>query len=73
MQKYKCHKEVTAMPMNRADYNTYRGWNLPDNEDGEDQGFLVEYTDGGKSNHPDHKNYISWSPKSVFEQGYSSF
>lgn len=57
--------------MNRADYNDYRGWVLPDDELGTDEGYLVEYLDGGKSNHPDHKGYISWSPKEQFENGYT--
>lgn len=63
-------KEVYASKMNRQDYNTYRGWKLPDDEDGSDEGYLVEYLDGGKANHPAHKGYISWSPKDVFERAY---
>lgn len=63
-------KTVKATPMNRLDYITYRGWELPDDEDGTDEGMLVEYVDGGKSNHPDHKGYISWSPLDVFERSY---
>ena len=71
MKKYKCHKEVLAMPMTRFQYNLYRGWEMPSDEDGADKGYLVEYLDGGKSNHHDHKGYISWSPKDVFEAGYT--
>lgn len=71
MKKYECHKIVLAEPMTRADYNTYRGWSLPADEDGTDEGFLVEYLDGGKSNHQDHMGYISWSPKDVFNRGYN--
>ncbi len=57
--------------MNRLDYNIYRGWELPSNENGSDEGYLVEYLDGGESNHPEHKGYISWSPKAQFDNGYS--
>jgi hypothetical protein len=32
---------------------------------------LVEYIDGGQSNHELHEGYISWSPKEVFENAYS--
>ena len=71
LDKYKCHKEVLATPMTRIDYNVYRGWDLPENEDGSDEGYLVEYIDGGQSNHPDHLGYISWSPKNVFERGHT--
>lgn len=61
---------VKAQSMTRAEYNVYRGWKLPDDENGEDEGFLVEYLDGGKPNHPDHEGYISWSPADVFDRAY---
>lgn len=63
-------KIIAALAMNRADYNVYRGWELPSDEDGADEGYLVEYTDGGKPNHPDHAGYISWSPKEQFDNAY---
>jgi hypothetical protein len=63
-------KLIEAVPMNRAEYNIYRGWELPLNENGEDEGYLVEYLDGGQANHPEHKGYISWSPAEVFEKAY---
>ena len=63
-------KLIIAMAMSRSDYNEYRGWELPDNENGDDEGFLVEYLDGGQANHPNHAGYISWSPKDVFENAY---
>ena len=71
MKQYECHKKVNAKPLNRGDYNVLRGWAMPENEDGADEGYLVEYLDGGESNHPDYDNYISWSPKDVFEAGYT--
>ncbi len=70
-KRYKCDKEVIAYPMNRADYNLYRGWDLPIDEDGKDLGYLVEYTEGGKGNHPEHDGYISWSPFDTFHSGYT--
>lgn len=63
-------KVIHALPMTRQAYNDYRGWQLPDNEDGADDGYLVEYVDGGKANDPRHAGYISWSPKDVFERPY---
>lgn len=58
--------------MTRQEYNDYRDWKLPDDEQhlANEQGFLVEYMDGGRANHKDHVGYISWSPKDVFEQSY---
>lgn len=65
-------KSVLATEMTRGDYNEYRGWQLPADEVDlkDEQGFLVEYLDGGRSNHDNHKGYISWSPKDVFERSY---
>ena len=63
-------KMIHARPMTRQAYNDYRGWQLPENEDGADDGYLVEYVDGGKANDPRHEGYISWSPKGVFERAY---
>ncbi|MCV4287884.1 hypothetical protein OH708_08205 [Pseudomonas capsici] len=65
-------KIVTALAMSRLAYNEYRGWTLPADENGADEGYLVEYTDGGQPNHPDHTGYISWSPKAQFDAGYLS-
>ena len=70
MNEYIGTKTIKATPMTRQEYNEYRGWELPADEDGGDEGFLVEYMDGGQSNHPDHEGYISWSPKAVFERAY---
>ena len=63
-------KSVLATTMTRGEYNAYRGWTIPENEDPTEQGYLVEYVDGGKPNDDRHKGYISWSPRDVFEQSY---
>ncbi|AUX86911.1 DUF2829 domain-containing protein [Acinetobacter sp. ACNIH2] len=65
-------KSVLATTMTRGEYNDYRGWQIPENEDPTEQGYLVEYVDGGKPNDERHAGYISWSPKDVFEQSYKS-
>ncbi|UIS65504.1 hypothetical protein [Acidovorax phage AP1] len=67
---YEGTKRVLATPMTRGAYNDYRGWTAPANEDPTDAGYLVEYQDGGKANHPRHTGYISWSPADVFERSY---
>lgn len=75
MKKYTGVKEILAKPMNRKEYNDYRGWELPADENGDDEGFLVEYVQSETSpnvNHPAHTGYISWSPKDVFEESYIS-
>lgn len=63
-------KSVLATPMTRAEYCDYRGWNLPENEDGCEPVYLVEYTDGGKPNDDRHAGYITMSPKEVFDNAY---
>ena len=60
MKKYIGVKIIEAKPMNRGEYNKYRGWTIPKDEDPEDEGYLVVYPDG----------YESWSPKHVFEEAY---
>lgn len=70
MDNYFGCKRIQAMPMTRGKYNEYRGWVVPADENPDDEGYLVEYMDSGKSNHPKHTGYISWSPKDVFEKAY---
>ena len=60
MKTYIGTKIIEAKPMTRGDYNIFRGWKIPENENPEDGGYLVKYPDG----------YISWSPKEVFEEAY---
>lgn len=68
-QTYIGVKIILGQPMTRGDYNTYRGWETPERENAEDDGYLVEYPDSAP-NHPDHLGYISWSPKSVFDKSH---
>lgn len=63
-------KQVRGEPMNRLEYNQLRGWTVPADENPADDGYLVEYLDGGTPNHPDYAGYISWSPKVQFEAAY---
>ncbi|WDZ77936.1 DUF2829 domain-containing protein [Ensifer adhaerens] len=70
MKNYYGTKLVTALAMTRLAYNDYRGWQLPTDENGADEGYLVEYQDGGAGNHPNHAGYISWSPKAQFDAAY---
>lgn len=70
MKRYIGVKEINAKPMKRAVYNVARGWELPADENGDDDGYLVEYIDGGQANTAEYEGYISWSPKDVFERAY---
>lgn len=73
MKQYIGTKEVFASPMTRQEYNDYRDWELPAAEAGMggDEGYLVEYVDGGEANDTRHKGYISWSPKEQFDNAYN--
>jgi|GEM_PF-693607 len=71
MNAYIGTKKVKARPMLRGEYNIYRGWEIPQDENPNDPGFLVEYVDSPKGNHPNHEGYISWSPADVFERAYT--
>lgn len=60
MNKYIGTKLIEAKPMNLGDYNKFKGWTIPEDEDPKREGYLVKYSD----------DYISWSPKEVFEKAY---
>lgn len=70
MKRYIGTKIVKMKPMNRADYKALRGWILPEDENGADEGYLVEYTDGGKPNLEGYAGYVSWSPKEQADRAY---
>ena len=70
MDTYIGVKLINAEPMTRDAYNALRGWEVPVDENPNDEGYLVEYIDGGKANHPDFAGYISWSPAEVFNNAY---
>ena len=70
MKTYIGTKLLKAKPMTLGEYNKYRGWDIPEDEDLAAPGCLVEYLDGGEPNHADHAGYISWSPGDVFEKAY---
>jgi hypothetical protein len=63
-------KVINAKPMTRGEYNAFRGWALPSDEKADDEGYLVEYTDGSGGNVASFDGYVSWSPKDVFEKAY---
>lgn len=54
-------KQIEAKTMTLGAYNEYRGWQIPDDENPQREGYLVIYPDG----------YQSWSPKEVFEDAYA--
>ena len=70
MDLYIGTKTVLSKPMNLRDYSNLRGWEIPDDQDGDDEGYLVEYLDGGKPNLQGYEGYVSWSPKAQFENAY---
>jgi hypothetical protein len=70
MNRYIGTKLVNMAPMTRQEYNDFRGWTLPADENGTDEGYLVEYLDGGKPNTPHYAGYVSWSPKAQAEGAY---
>lgn len=63
MKTYIGTKILDAKPMTRGDYNTLRGWTLPADENGADEGYL---TDNGAG-------HLQWQPKAVFEDAFAPF
>ncbi len=70
MHTYIGTKIIRAIPMTRGGYNVFRGWTVPPDERPEDEGYLVEYLDGGAPNTKEFAGYVSWSPKAQFEAAY---
>lgn len=70
MKQYIGVKLINAKPMTRGDYNAFRGWTVPADENPADEGYLVEYLDGGKGNTDLYQGYVSWSPSEVFNNAY---
>jgi hypothetical protein len=58
--KYVGTKQIEARPMTRGAYNYYRGWPIPSDEDPNDNGYLIKYSDG----------YEHWSPEKQFDETY---
>jgi len=65
MALYTCHKKVHGLPLTRGVYNKVRGWDIPEDENPADEGYLVVYNRGTDD------EYVSWSPKHIFEDGYT--
>lgn len=38
---YTLSRKAKAEPMNRLNYNIFRGWTLPENEEGRDEGYRI--------------------------------
>lgn len=74
MDKFIGTKIIKAEPMGLGDYNNFKGWKIPKDEDPKKAGYLVGYADSdGKWDGPlqDGCHHISWSPKDVFESAYT--
>lgn len=64
LKQYQCHKKVHATPMSLGEFKTHSGKkDLAGSPEAE--GYLVVYSFGTED------EYHSWSPKDVFEAGYS--
>ena len=60
MQYYVGTKILEATEKTLGEYNAFRGWEMPADEDPAAPGYLVRYDNG----------HVSWSPKNVFETSY---
>lgn len=56
MKEYTCNMKVQARPMKRGEYNLYRGWKIPADENPDDDGFLCQRGDGSER----------WVPEALF-------
>ena len=73
MKVYTGTKTIKAEPMTLGEYNLFRGWDLPSDEDPATEGYFVVYPNAkGEFNGPlvAGSSHMSWSPKDVFEAVY---
>lgn len=73
MKSYTGTKTLKGWKTTKGWYNDYQGWKIPEDQDPNEEIYLVEYPveEDTIPNHPDHEGYISMSPKTVFEKYYS--
>lgn len=69
MKRFNALKKVNAKPMTRQEYNDFRGWKLPADEDGSDEGYLTEDVNS-PPNTLDFDGYVSWTPKAMFDDQF---
>lgn len=53
--------DVRACPLTRGDYNKLRGWEIPANENPDDDGYVIVYRWG------EPNQYMSWCSKAEFD------
>lgn len=58
--------------MSRQEYNDLRGWRLPADEDGSDEGYLIEDINSSPST-LEFDGYVSWTPKEMFDDQFYPF
>lgn len=69
MKQFTAVKKVKAKAMTRQEYNDLRGWTLPADEDGSDEGYLTEDMNAA-SNLEGWDGFISWTPKEIFDDQF---
>jgi hypothetical protein len=63
MKEYIGTRQIQASYMTRLEYNDFRGWVLPNNEDGDDCGYMVRDI---------ISEHVSWLPENEFHNIYKS-
>jgi hypothetical protein len=62
MKKYVRVNIVDAEPMTRGEYNRFRGWTIPADENPNNEGYIIWYRKGKED------EYVSWCPKKDFDE-----
>lgn len=73
MQNYQNRSyTVQAKEMTRLEYNQYRGWQIPENENPEDKGYMVINPNISERNVAGVDGYVSWLPEKAFAEVYEA-
>lgn len=54
----------SAVPMTRGEYNAYRGWSMPPDEQPDEPGYLRSLAED--------PSYATWTPKHIFDKSFKS-
>ena len=65
MKNYVGTKIVEAEPMSRGEYNTYRGWQIPKNENLTDEGYHIRIAPVQRNNTDNQAIYFRVGPHEI--------
>jgi hypothetical protein len=70
MKKYTGTKTVSATPMTRGNYYKFKNAQIHPGEDGDEEGYIVEYLDDDMPSGRPYTSNVSWVARDEFNLAY---